>query len=66
MRNKKASPISKVIAMTRFYDLNLSVNTNTTIQTYHYIEIFAHPKKIHDFRLRNAALIEIEASLGSS
>jgi len=31
MRNKKASPISKVIAMTRFYDLNLSVNTNTTI-----------------------------------
>jgi len=31
MRNKQASPRSKCNAITRFCDLNLRVNTNTTI-----------------------------------
>jgi len=51
--------------MARFCDLNFSAKRNTSL-TYSYIEIFAHPKKLQELRLRNAALAEIEASLGSS
>jgi len=61
-----SAPRSKFIAMTRFCDLNSSVKANTTSKTYRYIKILPCPEKLHDLKLRNAALLNSEASLSSS
>jgi len=55
-RNKQAAPRSKFIAMTRFYDLNVSVKAKTTS----YNEIFAYRKE--SSRPTSMLLVEIDAS----
>jgi len=49
IRNKQAVPRSTFIAMTRFYDLKLSLKTKQQV-AYRYNETFAYLKNIRDPR----------------
>jgi len=46
---KQSAPTSRLIAMARFYDLNLSVKTKEQVKhMYRFTEIFATAKNLRD------------------